>query len=94
MLSKTFTTAETMLNAETARNWLIEKYAASVPTLNAKEIVSAQICAVSTALDKTADFGIDSNNVFGFWNWVGGRYSVTSAIGAVPLSLVFGYDVF
>lgn len=52
------------------------------------------MCAVSTAIERTADFGIDSNNVFGFWNWVGGRYSVTSAIGAVPLSLVFGYKVF
>lgn len=94
VLSKTFTTAETMLNARTAKNWLLEKYAATSPALDAKAIVAAQICAVSTALDKTAAFGIESQNVFGFWNWVGGRFSVCSAIGALPLSLVFGFDIF
>ena len=50
------------------------------------------MCAVSTNLKLTSEFGIDNENVFGFWDWVGGRYSVTSAIGVLPLSLQFGFD--
>ena len=49
--------------------------------------------AVSTNLKLTKAFGIDDENVFEFWNWVGGRFSVTSAIGILPLALVFGYEV-
>jgi len=52
------------------------------------------MCAVSTNLEGTSKFGIDSENVFGFWDWVGGRYSVWSAVGGLPLSLTFGYDTF
>ncbi len=48
--------------------------------------------ACSTAKDLTGKFGIDPNNVFEFWDWVGGRFSVCSAIGVVPLSIHFGYD--
>jgi len=52
------------------------------------------LVACSTALDKTADFGIDPANVFAFWDWVGGRFSVSSAVGALPLALHYGFDVF
>ncbi|MBI0003991.1 glucose-6-phosphate isomerase [Bartonella sp. M0177] len=71
--SKTFTTAETMTNARVARQWIAEKLG--------EMAVSKHFAAVSTALGKVADFGIDPSRVFGFWNWVGGRYSVWSAIG-------------
>ena len=78
--SKTFTTQETMSNAEAARAWLIEK-------LNSKDAVAKHFVAVSTAAKEVADFGIDTANMFGFWDWVGGRYSLPSAIG---LSLMIG----
>ncbi|MFD0915842.1 glucose-6-phosphate isomerase [Pseudahrensia aquimaris] len=71
--SKTFTTQETMTNAETARRWLVEHLG--------EEAVSNHFAALSTALDKTAAFGIREDRAFGFWDWVGGRYSVWSAIG-------------
>ncbi len=51
------------------------------------------MCACSTNLDATSKFGISSENVFGFWDWVGGRYSVCSAIGVLPLSIQFGFEV-
>lgn len=54
-------------------------------------MLRAHICAVSTNLAATAKFGIKDENVFGFWDWVGGRYSVSSAVGLLPLSLVFSY---
>ena len=50
------------------------------------------MCAASTNLAETGKFGIDNENVFGFWDWVGGRYSVWSAVGVLPLSLVFGFE--
>ena len=79
--SKTFTTVETMTNAQTARRWLAERLGeAAVP---------AHFCAVSTALDKVAAFGIAPDRVFGFWDWVGGRYSLWSAIG-LPVMLAVG----
>lgn len=71
--SKTFTTAETMANALAARQWISDALGESA--------VSKHFVAISSALDKVADFGIDPSRVFGFWNWVGGRYSVWSAIG-------------
>ncbi len=79
--SKTFTTIETMTNAETARRW-VEK------ALGAKA-VSAHFAAISTALDKVGAFGIDASRVFGFWDWVGGRYSIWAAIG-LPLMIAIG----
>ena len=79
--SKTFTTAETMTNARVARQWISDALG--------ELAVSKHFAAVSTALDKVADFGIDSARVFGFWNWVGGRYSVWSAIG-LPVMLAIG----
>ncbi|MBP5284548.1 MAG: glucose-6-phosphate isomerase, partial [Kiritimatiellae bacterium] len=72
--SKTFTTQETMSNAEAARDWLVER-------LGSKDAVARHFVAVSTAAKEVADFGIDTANMFGFWDWVGGRYSLPSAIG-------------
>ncbi len=79
--SKTFTTIETMTNAKTARTWLVGKLGDAA--------VNAHFCAVSTALDKVAAFGINTERVFGFWDWVGGRYSLWGAIG-LPIMLAIG----
>ncbi|RWE79927.1 MAG: glucose-6-phosphate isomerase [Mesorhizobium sp.] len=79
--SKTFTTVETMTNAETARDW--------VQKALGKEAVGKHFAAVSTALDLVAKFGIEQDRVFGFWDWVGGRYSVWSAIG-LPVMIAVG----
>merc|ERR1719157_24296 len=92
VISKTFTTAETMLNARTAKKWIIDGLAAKGFT-DEKEIASKHVIAVSTAVSKCVDFGIDQSNIFGFWSWVGGRFSVCSAVGIVPLSLQYSYDV-
>lgn len=72
--SKTFTTLETMTNAATARQWIIDK-------LGADAAVAKHCVAVSTNEDGVRKFGIDTHNMFGFWDWVGGRYSMDSAIG-------------
>src|SRR6476661_2420536 len=83
--SKTFTTLETLTNARMARAWLLDGLLAAGAILEGEEAgraaVAKHFVAVSTALDKVADFGIDPANAFGFWDWVGGRYSVDSAIG-------------
>jgi glucose-6-phosphate isomerase len=73
--SKTFTTLETMTNAQTAREWLLAGLGAG------KEAVAKHFVAVSTNAAKVTEFGIDTANMFGFWDWVGGRYSMDSAIG-------------
>ena len=83
--SKTFTTIETMTNAATARRW--------VAGALGEAAVGQHFAAVSTALDKVAAFGIAPDRVFGFWDWVGGRYSVWSAIG-LPVMLAIGRDRF
>lgn len=80
--SKTFGTLETLTNARLCRAWLLEHLPGGT---DADAAVAQHFVAVSTALDKVADFGIDTDNAFGFWDWVGGRYSMDSAIG---LSLV------
>lgn len=85
VISKTFTTAETMLNARTMRKWLLE----SLPA----EAVSKHFVAVSTNTTAAKEFGIDESNTFGFWDWVGGRFSVCSAVGVLPLALQYGYPV-
>ncbi|PNW85188.1 hypothetical protein CHLRE_03g175400v5 [Chlamydomonas reinhardtii] len=85
VVSKTFTTAETMLNARTVRSWLTSRLG---PDSVAKHMV-----AVSTNLKLVKEFGIDPENAFGFWDWVGGRYSVCSAVGMLPLSLQYGFDL-
>ncbi|UFU06210.1 glucose-6-phosphate isomerase [Ruania halotolerans] len=83
--SKTFGTLETLTNARMARAWLWENLQAADAIEDSEEArtgaVSKHFVAVSTALDKVAAFGIDPENAFGFWDWVGGRYSVDSAIG-------------
>ncbi|UCI07622.1 glucose-6-phosphate isomerase [Mesorhizobium sp. B1-1-8] len=79
--SKTFTTVETMTNAETARKWIERALG--------KDAVAKHFAAVSTALDLVAKFGIASDRVFGFWDWVGGRYSVWGAIG-LPVMISVG----
>ncbi|MFH1542129.1 MAG: glucose-6-phosphate isomerase [bacterium] len=94
IVSKTFTTAETMMNAQTAKAWMISKLSHSGPTKKPDEVIRSHFIAVSTAADKVEAFGIDTANMFGFWDWVGGRYSATSAVGAVPLSLFLGYEKF
>ena len=81
--SKTFTTIETMTNAETARKWMAAKVTSP----------AAQFAAVSTALDRTAAFGIDPSRVFGFEDWVGGRYSMWGPIG-LSLMIAIGPDHF
>lgn len=77
IVSKTFTTAETMLNAKTVRDWLLK----SMSTESPKDVVRQHVVACSSAIEKTTEFGIDPKNVFGFWDWVGGRFSVHSAVG-------------
>ncbi|CDZ35403.1 glucose-6-phosphate isomerase [Neorhizobium galegae] len=83
--SKTFTTIETMTNAASARAFIADKLGEAA--------VGHHFCAVSTALDKVAAFGIESDRIFGFWDWVGGRYSIWSAIG-LPLMLAVGPENF
>ncbi|WP_419716055.1 glucose-6-phosphate isomerase [Aureimonas altamirensis] len=83
--SKTFTTIETMTNAATARRFIADALGEGA--------VGAHFCAVSTALDKVAAFGIDEARAFGFWDWVGGRYSLWSAIG-LPIMIAIGPDRF
>ena len=84
--SKTFTTVETITNATLCRSWLLDGLRAAGALGDGegddRAAVARHFVAVSTALDKVADFGIDPANAFGFWDWVGGRYSVDSAIGA------------
>ncbi|MGO3796286.1 MAG: glucose-6-phosphate isomerase [Pauljensenia sp.] len=96
--SKTFTTLETLTNAHVVREWFLSTLR-SRGILHegdadaAQDAVSKHFVAVSTALDKVADFGIDPANAFGFWNWVGGRYSVDSAVGT-SLAVAIGPDGF
>ncbi len=85
--SKTFTTLETMTNAQTARDWLLKGLGRN-PKAVAKHFV-----AVSTNAEKVSAFGIDTANMFGFWDWVGGRYSMDSAIGLSTM-LAIGPDNF
>ena len=83
--SKTFTTLETLTNARLCRAWLLEglRSGGAIDESDGarKDAVAKHFVAVSTALDKVEEFGIDPQNAFGFWDWVGGRYSVESAIG-------------
>jgi glucose-6-phosphate isomerase len=85
--SKTFTTLETMTNAETAREWLLQGLGGD------KAAVAKHFVAVSTNAEKVSAFGIDTANMFGFWDWVGGRYSMDSAIGLSTM-LAIGSDNF
>ena len=97
VVSKTFTTLETLTNAREARTWLLDalKAAGAVDGSDEKnaEAIKKHFVAVSTNLEKVAEFGIDPANAFGFWNWVGGRYSVDAAVGT-SLAVVFGPERF
>jgi glucose-6-phosphate isomerase len=86
IVSKTFTTQETLANAYSARNWFIDRGG------NLEEI-SRHFVAVSTNEKRVREFGIDPANMFGFWDWVGGRYSLWSAVG-LSLALTIGFDHF
>ena len=83
--SKTFTTIETMTNAQTARKWIAGALGESH--------VGEHFAAISTAIPKVKDFGISEDRIFGFWDWVGGRYSIWSAIG-LPLMIAIGAERF
>jgi len=84
--SKTFSTQETLTNAGTARSWLVER-------LGDERAVASHFVAVSSNRQRVVEFGIDPDNMFEFWDWVGGRYSVWSAIG-LPVALLVGMDNF
>ena len=84
--SKTFTTQETMTNAHTARSWFLE-------TAKDEKQVAKHFVALSTNEKEVVKFGIDKANMFEFWDWVGGRYSLWSAIG-LSIVLTIGYDNF
>jgi len=84
--SKTFTTLETMTNARSAREWLLA-------ALEDEDAIAKHFVAVSTNAEKVSEFGIDTDNMFGFWEWVGGRYSMDSAIGLSTM-LAVGPDGF
>jgi glucose-6-phosphate isomerase len=84
--SKTFTTQETLMNAHSARAWLVARS-------KDERAVAKHFVAVSTATEEVKKFGIDPDNMFGFWDWVGGRYSLWSAIG-LPIACAIGMDAF
>ncbi len=97
VVSKTFTTLETLTNAREAKTWLLETLRAQGAIDGSAEqdaeAIRRHFVAVSTALNLVADFGIDPENAFGFWSWVGGRYSVDSAVG-LSLIVAFGPERF
>lgn len=93
IVSKTFTTLETMTNAREVRTWLLKGLKAQGYTGSDADATKHHFVAVSTNLKAVADFGIDPNNAFGFWSWVGGRYSVDSAVG-LSLIIAFGPKIF
>jgi len=84
--SKSFSTQETMLNAHSARKWFVD-------LVGNEKAVARHFVAVSTNVEATSEFGIDPDNVFEFWDWVGGRYSLWSAIG-LPIAIYLGMDHF
>lgn len=87
VVSKTFTTQETMQNATTLKNWVLQHYKGN------QDVVKSHFVAVSTAEKLITDFGIAKDNMFEFWDWVGGRYSVWSAVG-LSLATYIGFDNF
>jgi glucose-6-phosphate isomerase len=91
--SKTFGTLETLTNARLCKQWLLDELAKRHDRIDQAAAIEKHFVAVSTALDKVKAFGIDPANAFGFWDWVGGRYSVDSAIGT-SLVLAIGPERF
>lgn len=94
--SKTFTTSETLANAHAARRWLLRNLADEGVDVEGedaiRDITAKHFVAVSTAAEKVQDFGIDTKNMFEFWDWVGGRYSVDSAIGLSLMAAIGPQD--
>ena len=86
VISKTFTTQETLLNASTLKKWMIEQ-------AQTEEIINEQWFAVSSNVDKATEFGINPKHILPMWDWVGGRFSIWSAVG-LPLALALGTDNF
>lgn len=84
--SKTFTTQETLANAHAAKRWVLEAFDGD------ESAIAKHFVAVSTNAEKVAEFGIDTKNMFGFWDWVGGRYSVDSAIGLSLMAVIGPMD--
>ncbi|MFV8381779.1 glucose-6-phosphate isomerase [Corynebacterium hindlerae] len=84
--SKTFTTQETLANAHAAKRWLLDAFDGD------QAAIAKHFVAVSTNAEKVAEFGIDTKNMFGFWDWVGGRYSVDSAIGLSLMAVIGPLD--
>ncbi|OFT74468.1 glucose-6-phosphate isomerase [Corynebacterium sp. HMSC30G07] len=84
--SKTFTTQETLTNAHAAKRWLLEQFDGD------ESAIAKHFVAVSTNAKKVAEFGIDTKNMFGFWDWVGGRYSMDSAIGLSLMAVIGPID--
>ena len=84
--SKTFTTQETLTNAHAAKRWLLEQFGGD------ESAIAKHFVAVSTNAEKVAEFGIDTANMFGFWDWVGGRYSMDSAIGLSLMAVIGPMD--
>ena len=90
IVSKTFTTQETLSNANTARKWFLSKVAG---TVQEGEAVAKHFVAVSTNEEAVKEFGIDPNNVFTMWDWVGGRFSLWSSVG-LSIALAVGFENF
>eukprot|EP00871_Galdieria_phlegrea_P003320 jgi/Galph1/398/GphlegSOOS_G5206.1 len=88
VVSKTFTTRETNVNAKTIKDWFLYHLG------NSEDTIRKHMVACSSNLDAVVKFGIAPENMFSFWDWVGGRYSVSCAVGAVPISLQYGFDIF
>lgn len=86
VISKTFTTQETLLNAKAIKSWMIDAY-------GSEEIINTNWYAVSTNIEAATEFGINENNILPMWDWVGGRFSLWSAVG-LPLALIIGNDNF
>lgn len=91
IVSKTFTTAETMLNAKTIKQWLVTNL--KPHSIDEATAIRQHMIAVSTAIPLAVKFGISEENIFGFWDWVGGRFSVCSAVGVLPLALQYGFPI-
>ncbi|EAN31082.1 Glucose-6-phosphate isomerase cytosolic B [Theileria parva strain Muguga] len=84
--SKTFTTMETIKNSYSVRQWLLDNIAN-------KDLLNKHLYAITTNVELACKFGLHSTNIFPFWDWVGGRFSVCSSVGLLPLSIVFGYEI-
>ncbi len=93
VVSKSFTTAETLQNFLLCVDGFKKAYA-SQPELTANEIISTHFCAISTNIKKCIEYGISEERIFPMWDWVGGRFSISSAVGGLPLSLALSNEVF